>query len=80
MSSRRRVVIAGSTGSIGTQALEVIAAAPDRFEVAALGTGSSVAALAGGTFTTVSASRCWALASASCFTWMVASSALASET
>lgn len=32
----RRVGIAGSTGSIGTQALDVIAAAPGRFEVAAL--------------------------------------------
>lgn len=31
-----RVAIAGSTGSIGTQALEVIAAATDRFEVTAL--------------------------------------------
>jgi 1-deoxy-D-xylulose-5-phosphate reductoisomerase len=46
MSSPRSVVIAGSTGSIGTQALEVIAAAQDRFEVAALGSGSSVAVLA----------------------------------
>ncbi len=36
------VVIAGSTGSIGTQALEVIAAEPERFAVAALGAGSSV--------------------------------------
>ena len=33
---RRRVAILGSTGSIGTQALEVIAAEPDRFEVVAL--------------------------------------------
>jgi 1-deoxy-D-xylulose-5-phosphate reductoisomerase len=40
------VSIAGSTGSIGTQTLEVIAAEPDRFEVVALGAGSSVAALA----------------------------------
>ena len=36
------VSIAGSTGSIGTQTLEVIAAEPDRFTVAALGAGSSV--------------------------------------
>ncbi|MGH9171912.1 MAG: 1-deoxy-D-xylulose-5-phosphate reductoisomerase [Acidimicrobiales bacterium] len=42
----RRVVIAGSTGSIGTQALEVIAAQPDRLSVAALGGGSSVKMLA----------------------------------
>ncbi|MBS4101405.1 hypothetical protein, partial [Tsukamurella paurometabola] len=28
-----RVLILGSTGSIGTQALEVIAENPDRFEV-----------------------------------------------
>jgi 1-deoxy-D-xylulose-5-phosphate reductoisomerase len=32
----RRVVLLGSTGSIGTQALEVVAAHPDRFEVVAL--------------------------------------------
>ncbi|MBS4104927.1 1-deoxy-D-xylulose-5-phosphate reductoisomerase, partial [Tsukamurella paurometabola] len=31
--------ILGSTGSIGTQALEVIAENPDRFEVAGLGAG-----------------------------------------
>jgi 1-deoxy-D-xylulose-5-phosphate reductoisomerase len=40
------VSIAGSTGSIGTQTLEVIAAEPDRFEIVALGAGSSVALLA----------------------------------
>lgn len=33
----RDVVILGSTGSIGTQALEVIAAAPDRFRVVGIG-------------------------------------------
>ena len=38
---RRRVVILGSTGSIGTQALDVIGANPDRFEVAALAAGGS---------------------------------------
>ncbi len=37
--------IAGSTGSIGTQTLDVVAADPDRFEVLALGAGSSVKAL-----------------------------------
>ncbi|MUK02387.1 1-deoxy-D-xylulose-5-phosphate reductoisomerase [Vibrio cholerae] len=35
----RRVLILGSTGSIGTQALDVIAAAPDRFSVAGLSAG-----------------------------------------
>ena len=35
----RDVVILGSTGSIGTQALEVIAATPDRFRVVGLGAG-----------------------------------------
>jgi 1-deoxy-D-xylulose-5-phosphate reductoisomerase len=40
------VSLAGSTGSIGTQTLEVIEASPERFEVVALGAGSSVAALA----------------------------------
>ena len=36
----RRVVILGSTGSIGTQALDVIAANPDRFEVVGLAAGT----------------------------------------
>jgi 1-deoxy-D-xylulose-5-phosphate reductoisomerase len=36
------VSVAGSTGSIGTQTLEVVAAEPDRFEVVALGAASSV--------------------------------------
>ncbi|MEO6318305.1 MAG: 1-deoxy-D-xylulose-5-phosphate reductoisomerase [Acidimicrobiales bacterium] len=36
------VSLAGSTGSIGTQTLEVIAAEPERFSVAALGAGSSL--------------------------------------
>src|SRR5215218_2865762 len=36
---RLRVLILGSTGSIGTQALEVIAANPDRFEVVGLAAG-----------------------------------------
>jgi 1-deoxy-D-xylulose-5-phosphate reductoisomerase len=37
--SRTRVLILGSTGSIGTQALDVIAANPDRFEVVGLAAG-----------------------------------------
>jgi 1-deoxy-D-xylulose-5-phosphate reductoisomerase len=37
--NRVRVLILGSTGSIGTQALEVIAANPDRFEVVGLAAG-----------------------------------------
>lgn len=37
----RRVIILGSTGSIGTQALEVIAANPDRFEVVGLAAGTN---------------------------------------
>lgn len=36
---RLRVLVLGSTGSIGTQALEVIAANPDRFEVVGLAAG-----------------------------------------
>jgi 1-deoxy-D-xylulose-5-phosphate reductoisomerase len=39
VSTRLRVLILGSTGSIGTQALEVIAANPDRFEVVGLAAG-----------------------------------------
>jgi len=37
----RRVVILGSTGSIGTQALDVIARNPDRFAVAGLAAGGA---------------------------------------
>jgi 1-deoxy-D-xylulose-5-phosphate reductoisomerase len=40
------VSVAGSTGSIGTQTLDVVAAEPDRFEVIALGASSSVDVLA----------------------------------
>ncbi len=36
------VAIAGSTGSIGTQTIDVVRAEPDRFEVVALGAWSSV--------------------------------------
>ncbi|WP_052666449.1 1-deoxy-D-xylulose-5-phosphate reductoisomerase [Nitriliruptor alkaliphilus] len=43
---RRRVVLLGSTGSIGTQALEVVATHPDRFEVVGLAAGSDATALA----------------------------------
>ena len=42
----KRVAILGSTGSIGTQALDVIAAHPDRFCVAGLAAGRNVALLA----------------------------------
>ena len=37
-----RVAVLGSTGSIGTQTLDIVAARPDRYEVAALGAASSV--------------------------------------
>jgi 1-deoxy-D-xylulose-5-phosphate reductoisomerase len=40
------VAVAGSTGSIGTQTLEVVRAEPDRFRVVALGAWSSAEALA----------------------------------
>ncbi len=39
---RKRVAILGSTGSIGTQALDVIARHPDRFTVAALAAGKQI--------------------------------------
>ncbi|MGJ6125149.1 1-deoxy-D-xylulose-5-phosphate reductoisomerase [Mycolicibacterium sp. Y3] len=42
---RVRVLLLGSTGSIGTQALEVIAANPDRFEVVGLAAGGGNAEL-----------------------------------
>jgi 1-deoxy-D-xylulose-5-phosphate reductoisomerase len=41
----RRVLILGSTGSIGTQALDVIRSHPDRFEVAGLAAGSDRAGM-----------------------------------
>jgi 1-deoxy-D-xylulose-5-phosphate reductoisomerase len=37
----RRVALLGSTGSIGTQTVDVLAAHPDRFRVVALATGSN---------------------------------------
>ncbi len=43
---RTRVALLGSTGSIGTQALDVIRQLPERFEVAALAAGKNVDALA----------------------------------
>jgi len=39
VTSRREVVLLGSTGSIGTQALDVVRRNPDRFRVAGLGAG-----------------------------------------
>ena len=42
----RTVSVVGSTGSIGSQTLEVVAAEPDRYRVVALGAHSSVDALA----------------------------------
>ncbi len=39
---KRRLAILGSTGSIGEQTLEVVAAHPDRFEVASLAAGRRV--------------------------------------
>ncbi len=41
VSERRDVVILGSTGSIGTQALDVVRANPDRFRVVGLTAGGS---------------------------------------
>lgn len=42
----RKIVILGSTGSIGRQALEVIAEFPERFQVVALAAGSNIRLLA----------------------------------
>ena len=42
----KTVSVVGSTGSIGTQTLEVVAAEPDRYRIVALGAGSSVELLA----------------------------------
>jgi 1-deoxy-D-xylulose-5-phosphate reductoisomerase len=45
MTARKRVAILGSTGSIGTQALDVIARYPEEFQVVALAAGRNVALL-----------------------------------
>ena len=45
-SSPRTVTLLGSTGSIGTQAIEVVAAAPDRFRITALSAGGNLRLLA----------------------------------
>ena len=42
----RRIIVLGSTGSIGTQALEVIRANPRRFELVGLAAGSNAALVA----------------------------------
>lgn len=42
----RRVIVLGSTGSVGTQALEVIAANPDAFDLVGISAGSDAARLA----------------------------------
>ena len=42
----RRLSLLGSTGSIGTQTLEVVSEFPDRFSVTALGAGTNIALLA----------------------------------
>ena len=41
----QRVAIAGSTGSIGTQTLDVVRTEPGEYEIVALGVGSSIEAL-----------------------------------
>ena len=41
MTRMRRVTVLGSTGSIGTQALDIVAANPERFQVAALSAGGA---------------------------------------
>ena len=46
MSTQKTVCIAGSTGSIGTQALDVLRACPGRFQVRSLGAGTSIELLA----------------------------------
>ena len=46
MSSKTRIAILGSTGSVGVQALDLISRFPDRFEVVALAARRNVALLA----------------------------------
>lgn len=40
--SRRKIAVLGATGSVGQSTLDLVAAAPDRFEVVALTAGSNV--------------------------------------
>ena len=42
MSERKRIVVLGSTGSIGRQTLDVVAQHPDKLEVVALAAHGSV--------------------------------------
>ena len=42
----RSVTVLGSTGSVGTQTVELLAAAPERFQIRALVAGRNVALLA----------------------------------
>lgn len=42
----QRFSLLGSTGSIGTQTLEIVAENPDRFEIVALAAGSNIELLA----------------------------------
>lgn len=44
--ARRRVILLGSTGSIGTQAIDIVQRNPDRFEVVGLSAGANVDLLA----------------------------------
>lgn len=46
MSARRRIAVLGATGSVGTQALEVVKAHPERFQLVGIGAGSDEQALA----------------------------------
>ncbi len=43
----KKIVVLGSTGSIGTQALDIVARHPDRFEVAGLAAGNKIESVAG---------------------------------
>lgn len=42
---RQRVIICGSTGSIGTQTLDILRQFPDRFDIVALSVGSNISLL-----------------------------------
>ena len=42
MGNKRKISIIGSTGSIGTQSLEVIEKLQDKFEIIALAAGNNV--------------------------------------
>jgi len=47
MTGLKRILILGSTGSIGTQTIDVVRAHPDRLQIVGLAAGGNASALSG---------------------------------